>query len=95
MKNFEDLKFEKHPIAKSGLYADAKQAVMNFENGYGISVLVGSCFYTSKSGRYECAVLFNGKICYDTPITDDVIGHCTIGDITRIMKQIQELPKED
>jgi hypothetical protein len=34
----------------------------------------------------------DAEITYDTPITDDVIGHLTETEVTDIMKQIQELP---
>ena len=53
IKNFKDLVFIPHPIAGEAQklplylakeYAEAKQAKMNFENGYGISVIFGSMF---------------------------------------------------
>ena len=31
-------------------------------------------------------------LCFDTPITDDVIGYCSEEDVSNIMKQIQDLP---
>lgn len=40
---------------------------------------------------YEVAVMKDGILCYDTPITDDVIGYVSKEGVTRIMKQIQEL----
>ena len=58
MKTFKDLKFEKHyysPFCK-----EAKQAKMNFENGFGVSVLFGNCFYSNGRNTYEVAVLKNG-----------------------------------
>jgi hypothetical protein len=32
------------------------------------------------------------KLCYDTPITGDVMGYLEPEDITEIMKQVEELP---
>lgn len=99
MKTFKDLEFELHDIAKEtrntgiGYFKDATQAVMEFPNGYGISVITGTCFYTDILHPFECAVVWGNHLCYDTPITDDVIGHCNTEDVTNIMKQIQKLPK--
>jgi len=35
--------------------------------------------------------LLNGGLCYDTHITNDVMGYLTSEEVTEIMKQIQEL----
>tara|TARA_B100000927_G_scaffold268439_1_gene243209 strand:- start:370 stop:636 length:267 start_codon:yes stop_codon:yes gene_type:complete len=86
MKIFEDLEFKKHsafPHFKS-------QALMEFDNKYGISVVNGQGAYCSE-GTYEVAVLFEGNLTYDTHITDDVLGHLSPKEITDIMKDIQEL----
>lgn len=85
MKTFKDLVFENHPVA------GGKMARMQFDNGYGISVISGKMFYTSDSAPYECAVLFNDDITYNTSITDDVIGHQTEEGITEVMAKIQSL----
>ena len=69
-----------------------------FNNGYGISVVIGTFSYGGDEGLYECAVLKGNKheseICYDTPITHDVIGYCTPERVTEIMKEIQNLKNE-
>ena len=92
MKTFDDLVFEKHPIAIDTIpdYKDAKQAVLNFDNGYGVSVLLGKCFYSNGVDTYELAVL---SICYATSITDDVIGHISSNEVTDIMTKVQQLKK--
>lgn len=100
MKTFNDLQFEAHPISIGADklpfslrkdYENAKQATMDFDNGYGVSVLIGGCFYSNGVDTYEVAVMKNGAICYDTPITDDVIGRITSDEVTEIMKQVQKL----
>lgn len=99
MKTFKDLEFEPHSIASHGIssYSDAKHAVIYFDNGYGVSVVSGRAFYTDSLHPYEVAVLHcnDGKwgLTYATPITDDVIGHCTERQVTSIMKQVQSLTK--
>lgn len=47
-----------------------------FENSYGASVIQGGIAYTN-SDEWELAVLRCGSLCYDTPITNDVIPHLT------------------
>ena len=93
MKTFEDLVFQRHPIAIDSLpdYKDAKQAVLEFDNGYGISVLIGRCFYSNGIDTYGIAVMKDGGIYYSTPITDDVIGRLKADQVSEVMKQIQEL----
>lgn len=82
MKTFKDLIFEPRKI---GGY----QAVLNFENGYGVSVLFGDIYYSDGVTTYELAVLQNGHLCYDTPITSDVLGYIYQSDITAIMQTLQ------
>lgn len=86
MKTFKDLEFKTHPNAPYFMY----QARMDFENGFGISVVNGQGAYCGV-GTYEIAVMKDGKITYDTHITNDVIGHLSPKQITGIMKDIQEL----
>lgn len=100
IKQFK-LVFNPHPLAKEaeklpnylrGEYAESKQAKMFFENGYGISVLFGSMFYSNGVDSYEVGVLKGGTLCYDTPITNDVIGYIPAAEVSDIMRKIQELP---
>ena len=89
MKKFKDLKFEPYSIAKSGLdnYKDAKHATETFENGYGVSVLFGSCFYSNGKDTYEVSVLFDGSITYNTDITNDVMGHLSEDEVSEVMSK--------
>ena len=72
-------------------YEDCKQAIINFENGYGASVLIGNLFYSNGVDTYELAVLHEGSITYNTDITDDVLSYITKDEVTEAMKKIQEL----
>lgn len=90
MKTFQDLEFKTHDLAKYGQFN--QQARMTFPNGYGISVVSGEYAYSSEGHPYEVAVFDGNGLTYETPITDDVIGHCTSEDVTEIMQKIQELP---
>ena len=95
MKTFKDLKFKSY---KNG---NGLQATMGFDNGYGVSVIrfkipgmsvYGS--YTANDREWELAVLKDDKLCYTTPITDDVVGNLTDEGVTKIMEQLQKLERE-
>ena len=53
-------------------------------------VIYGS--YTKNEKEWELAVTYNGKLCYTTPITDDVIGWLKKPEVETILGQIQALP---
>ncbi len=88
MKQFKDLEF----ISLNGDFLSGKKARIQFDNGYGASVVSHSFSYGGKQGLYEIAILDNeGDICYDTPITNDVVGHLTEEDVTEVLIKIQRL----
>jgi len=94
MKTFKDLGFKPHSITESKIesFKEAKHAVENFDNNYGVSVLFGSCFYSNGIDTYEVAILFDGALTYNTEITSDVIGHLSEDEVTEIMEMVQSLP---
>jgi hypothetical protein len=85
-KTFDDINFEKH----EELGGVVGRIV--FENGYGTSVVCHMMSYGGKLGLYELAVLDkDGELTYDTPITNDVVGHLTPEEVTNYLIQIQDL----
>lgn len=86
---FTDLNFEPHPNW------DGVQAKHFFDNGYGVSVIKSSHSYGGSDGLYELAVLKgleeDWEICYDTPITDDVIGYQSMEDVDNLLLQVESL----
>jgi hypothetical protein len=87
MKTFKDLEFEPHVTGMGGVMSR-----ITFENGYGASVVKTPHSYGGDRGLYELAVLdSDGKLTYDTPITDDVIGYLRDIDVTDVMEKIQQL----
>jgi hypothetical protein len=91
MKTFNDLQF--NPMVDESFYGlDAIQAIETFPNGYGASVVRHRFSYGGNSGLYELAILKDGDLCYETPITNDVCGHLTKEDVTDLLEQIQNLP---
>ena len=77
-----------------------------FDNGYGASVvrfslpgLDGYGSYTSNEKEWEVAVvrwkdrkMNRFDLVYDTPITDDVLGHVHDDDLDELLDSIEALP---
>jgi hypothetical protein len=86
MKQFKDLQFKQHRELNGVV------ARITFDNGYGASVVKHEFSYGGKDGLYELAVLdSNDDLCYNTTITDDVIGYLREQDVTEVMEKIQQL----
>ena len=60
----------------------------HFQNGYGMSL-------ASVDGTLEIAVLYDGEICYDSPITEDVVRGVTLKDIIQIAETLKALPRKN
>jgi len=87
MKTFNDLEFVPHAAGLGGVMSR-----IQFENGYGASVVKNDYTYGGDKGLYELAVLdSDGNLTYDTPVTDDVIGYLRPEDVTDVMEKIQQL----
>lgn len=77
------------------------QKIYKFPNGYGASVVRFSLgfgrygSYTDNESEWELAVIkFDGNdyiLTYDTPITDDVIGHLSTVKVEEKLKKISQL----
>ena len=100
IKTFKDLEFVMHPIlldAKSQdtkeIFANSKHAAMEFENGYGVSVIFGEQFCSNGIDTYEVAIIKDNHVCYDTPLTDNVLAYQNENEVTEIMRKVQEFNK--
>ena len=87
MKTFKDIEFKPNPMGEDFGITSRTQ----FDNGYEASVVKSEYTYGGKDGLYELAVFKDGEICYDTPITNDVIGYLRPEDVTDVMAKIQQL----
>ena len=86
MKTFKDLVFKPHSLG-NGI-----QAVIDFENGYGISVVQTPYSYGGKMGLFEIAVIDKDReVVYNTPVAEGVIGYLREEDVTQAMERIQLL----
>lgn len=86
---------EVHPhFPRISCYYGGTQKIFRFENGYGASVVSEYVVpeYEVVKNRFELAVLDDkGKLCYTTPITDDVIRYQTEDQIQEILMRIAGL----
>lgn len=92
-------------IVEQDHHLGGKQYIYTFRNGYGLSVIpeyemrksmdefINNEPYqmTPIKDLFECAVLCNEELCYDTHITSDVVRHAKHPDIHRILRQVQAL----
>ena len=72
---------------------DGIQAIVEFPNGFGASIIKSDFSHGGKSGLFELAVLDNdtGNINSTTDITNDVIGWQDEDDIDRVLTAISKL----
>ena len=92
MLKFSDLEFKQHPHIPGN---NAVQALKFFSNGYGVSIVRFPGSYGYLQGLYEVAVIEGTdkeyELCYDTPITDDVLGHLDEQDVENIINEVAAL----
>lgn len=78
-------------------YPAGDQYKFQFANGYGASVIRNSMSYGGSSGLWELAVLKKAgdrwPLTYDTPITDDVLGHLSEAEVAETLKAVEALPQ--
>ena len=66
----------------------AEHYIFTFPNGYGASVIYNKVSIGREQHKYELAVLKNDEIYYGSPLTEDVIGGCSINEINDILDNI-------
>ena len=69
---------------------DGVQVVFRFENGYGASVVFHSHSYGIELAvaKFKSEENIEWGLCYDTPITNDVIGHLNQEELEKILTDI-------
>ena len=87
------------------LVGDGIQKIYFFDNGFGASVIRfksgfpglrnGYSSYTSNESEWELGVLKKSEdgwsLTYDTPITDDVLGHLSDKEVEKTLQKIKKL----
>jgi len=84
MKTFNDLSFRPHRIGIG------KISTMDFDNGWGVSVVQTIYSYGGSEGLYELAVTKDDSLHYDNPVANgDVRGYLSKNMVTELMSQVQ------
>ena len=92
-KNYyiENKHLEKKGSWKNGIH----QWMFHFENNYGASIIKHWGSYGFEDDLFELAVIKfeddGWDLCYDTPITDNVIGNLTNEEVLELLERIKNL----
>lgn len=74
---------------------DGVQLIYKFPNGYGASVIKGPYTYGGDEDLWELAVFKDRHLCYDTEITNDVIGYLNDDAVNSLLERIEALCSEE
>lgn len=87
MKTFKDLVFHPTDAPLKGV-----RARIDFENGYGASVIRNSLSFGGSAGFYELGVTKDDQLHYDNPVANgDVIGWLEEEEVSKLLIEIQNL----
>lgn len=67
------------------------QQLWEFKNGYTASVVKFPGSYGYNKNQWELAIFRGEELCYDTPITDDVLGYLDTPEVHNYLEKIAEL----
>lgn len=92
---FSEIPFQ--PYNASGSYGVSAKIECN--NGYGLSIVrifddLNGNSHGAEQGLYEAAILKNGKLCYDTPITGyqkKLFGFLNESDVEKLIDEVNKL----
>ena len=86
----------------AGMYPDCRVAEIirdggwviqwDFPNGYGASI---ACHDGTYGQEPELAVKRGENLCYDTPITNDIVGHLTLIEAVETLVKVRGLHDRD
>ena len=88
--NINGVEWEVEMVERLGGY----RGVVHFTNGYSGSICFGETFYSNGVDTYELAVMKHGELCYDTVVTNDVVGHATKSDLEEALSVLENLPTD-
>ena len=96
-EGFEKYRIKNNHIKEYG-WKENQQWLFKFENNYGASVIKHYGSYGWEEDLFELAVIYfdedSWQLTYNTPITNDVIGHLTNNDVIRYLNKIKRLEEK-
>lgn len=93
-KEYEDLEGMEKFNKTFAIWGDSYNHRFKFPNGYGASVIKHYGSYGYEEDLFELAVLKEGKLCYDTEITNDVIGYLKNDEVLELLERIKNIKGE-
>lgn len=67
----------------------------SFDNGYGASVVCHPGTYGYEDGLFEVAVMHEDQLCYNSAISNDVVGWLTETQVSDLLDEIADLPERE
>lgn len=88
--------FDSYEVRPADFYHTERQRWL-FSTGHGleVSVVRGSTTYGGSQGLFELAMLEDGRCCYTTPITSDVLGYLSEAEVLDILERASMLIQRD
>lgn len=88
--------FEEYEIRPADFFHTDRQRWL-FSTGHGleVSVVRGSTTYGGSQGLFELAMLEDGRCCYTTPITSDVLGYLSESEVLEALDRASMLIQRD
>jgi len=96
MEEFKDLKFSKkfEGCSFDDIMSTAKQALLEFSNGYSISVICGYGAYGNTENPYEIAFFLGDDMVYPDFTGGDVVGYLNSVQVSEYMLKAQNIKVE-
>ena len=88
--------FESYEIRPANFcHTERQQWLFTTRHGLEVSVVRGSTTYGGSQGLFELAMLEDGRCCYTTPITSDVLGYLSEAEVLDILERASMLIQRD
>lgn len=88
--------FESYEIRPANFcHTERQQWIFATRHGLEVSVTRGSTTYGGSQGLFELAILEDGRCCYTTPITSDILGYLSESEVLETLDRAAMLIQRD
>lgn len=88
--------FESYEIRPANFcHTERQQWIFATRHGLEVSVTRGSTTFGGSQGLFELAILKDGRCCYTTPITSDVLGYLSESEVLETLYRAAMLIQRD